>query len=331
MTRSASSGAGADTHDANKHDADAFRAAELYYLHEQSQATIAAELKISVASVSRLLDYARSKQLVQFVLVPPFHRLLGQALEERLASRGVRKVLVTEADGRGVVGHAAAWHFEKTAPSSPTILLDGGWTVRDFVVAVPRQAHRAVTLLPVAADPPSYRISASELITLFASKCLHVQVHKVPHLANIVGSPLLKARHRKIKLMAAKADFIVLGIGPWKVNFTALDFVADLGLSPRTWKKRHSDIVAVSGYYPLSAQGDCVTIDDLETYLPHALPFEELRQIARRPDKQVLILAASADKCTAVTVALKARLCNTLVLDQSLAAALLERVSAGLD
>lgn len=312
------------------HDAHAFRAAELYYLHEQSQADIAAELKVSVATVSRLLEYARGAQLVQFVLVPPFHQLLAQALEERLAGWGVRKVLVTESDGRGVVGHAAAWHFEKTAPASATVVLDGGWTVRDFVAAVPRQAHRAIHLLPIAADPPSYRVSASELMTLFAAKCLHVQVHKVPHLANLVGSPLLKTRHKTIQRLAATADFVVLGIGPWAVNFTALDFVADLGFRPESWKKKHAHIAAVSGYYPLSAEGAFVSVAELQRYLPHALAFDDLVQIARRPDKQVLLLAAAADKCAAVIVAIKARLCNTLVLDQPLATVLLERIGAEL-
>ena len=50
---------------------DAWRAAQLYYLHDLTMEAIGDELKISRSSVSRLLDTARSRGIVDIRVTSP--------------------------------------------------------------------------------------------------------------------------------------------------------------------------------------------------------------------------------------------------------------------
>jgi DNA-binding transcriptional regulator LsrR (DeoR family) len=305
----------------------AFRAAELYYRHGEPQRKIAQELGVSPSTVSRLLEAARAHGLVHFVLSPPGHDPLSHLLQTKLRRLGhpIRTVLVADGEGRALVGYAAARHFEGTAPERTTVVLDGGWTVADFVSALPPQTRRRVTIVPIAADPPSYRISASELMTVLAAKCVFHSLQKIPHLVYLNPGAFLQNKYDAVVRAARDADFVVLGVGPWQPGFTALEFVQDLGFRPEAFSRRKGRrIAAVSGYLPLTAGGELVPLREIEPYLPRAIGLEALRGLARRADRQLLVIAASEAKAGAVLAAVRAGLCNTLVLDRPLALALVD-------
>ncbi len=311
-------------------DMQAFRVAELYYVLGASQGEIARELDLSPSSVSRLLDHARRHRLVQFLVTPPLHAQLIQLLLAALQQRNlssIRRVLVADGAGRALVGYAAARHFEATAPANTTLVLDGGWTVRDFVTALAPQGRRRVTIIPIAADPPSYKISAFEMATLLAAKTVMHNLQRVPHLVHLKPrSPFLRRKHAEIAGIAKQANVVVLGIGPWQKHFTALEFVQDLGLHPEALKRKpqYRNVVAVCGYFPLTGAGEHVRVKEIAVVLPHALTFDALGAVARHRDNQVLLLAASAEKAAPVLAAIRAGMCNTLVLDKPLAVALLD-------
>jgi DNA-binding transcriptional regulator LsrR (DeoR family) len=82
------------------------------------------------------------------------------------------------------------------------------------------------------------------------------------------------------------------------------------------------------GYLPLTESGETIRIQELERFMPHSMPSAALRALARDPGKHVLALAASAEKLEALCLALHARLCNTIVIDEPLAIAMLEGLSA---
>src|SRR5690349_61176 len=85
----------------------AFLAAELYYKHGEPQGKIAQELGVSPSTVSRLLEAARARGLVHFLLSPPRHDPLSQFLQTELRRLGhpVRTVLVADGEGRALVGY----------------------------------------------------------------------------------------------------------------------------------------------------------------------------------------------------------------------------------
>jgi DNA-binding transcriptional regulator LsrR (DeoR family) len=307
----------------------AFRAAEMHFIGGKSRRRIAAELNVSRATVSRLLTYARRHRLVQYVLAPRVEELLSEFLLEQLRPWGIRTVLVAAGEGRAIVGHTAARHFEDVAGPETTLILDGGLTVRDFVTALALQQRRRLTIVPIAADPPSYQVSASELITVLATKCVIHVVRRPPHLARLLQkSRPLQEKLAEVRAVAAKANFVVLGLGPWKPGFTAQDFVYDLGLSPVSLSSARNPVAAVCGYFALTTTGESVEWKKVERYMPHALEFKSLQALAAQADTHVLIVAASADKCHALSAAVRARIGNTLVLDKALALALLHCLTA---
>ncbi len=306
----------------------AFRVAQLRYEAHMSQRAIARELGTSAASVSRLLHLAHQRGYCQIVFTPPPEARLGLELERVLKPFGIRRVVVAGGEGRGLVGLTAARYFEAHAPPECTIVLDGGWTVRDFVKALAPQARRLVHIIPIAADPPSYEVSAFELMTLCAARCFKQHVWKMPHLVNQrQKSAALQEMRERVQHQARQADFVMLGIGPCRSGFTALDFVRHLGYDTEDFKRQYPQIEAMCGYFPLHTDGALhkQAYRDLDQWIPHALEFNELRSLAKDDARHVVVLASSKIKFDPLVTTLQARLCNTLILDPELAQSLLQR------
>jgi hypothetical protein len=101
-----------------------------------------------------------------------------------------------------------------------------GRTIENFVSSVDGRYLANLTVIPICADPPSYECSASELATRLSvacragSRCVRPPYHY---------SPLLKPHLGVVRDAARRADFVFLGVGPWRRNFTALEFVRHLG------------------------------------------------------------------------------------------------------
>src|SRR5262245_36169424 len=96
-------------------NAAAIRVAEMYYQQQLSQKEIATELKVSAATVSRLLTFARETGLVRITLCPPRNTVLGEQLQQLLSSHGIRSVLVA-GNSREAIGQATARFFEESTP-----------------------------------------------------------------------------------------------------------------------------------------------------------------------------------------------------------------------
>ena len=90
-------------------------AARLYYLDDRSKVDIAAEMSLSRFKVARLLDLARSADLVAIQVRDPsgVDRHLSDELRDRL---GLARAIVVEdtANPRSQVGSAAAGYLQDT-------------------------------------------------------------------------------------------------------------------------------------------------------------------------------------------------------------------------
>src|SRR5207248_2270120 len=115
--------------------------------------------------------------------------------------------------------------FEEEGEPGDTIVVDGGRTIKEFVLAVPERLFEDVKVIPLCADPPSDESSAYELMTRLCQK-LNAQPKKVPY----YHSSLLDPEHKKINMAAEKARFVMLGVGAFQeVTSTPHDFIKHLG------------------------------------------------------------------------------------------------------
>lgn len=300
--------------------------ATLHYVHRIDQKDIAQIVGIKPPAVSRGIKRAKEKGFIQFGVAPPLEKSISAQLETRLAAAfGIRKVLVTAHPGHDRVGYAAAAHFSNCVGAKATLVLDGGKTVEKFVEGLVQKAHCSLTVVPIAADPPSYDFSALEWMVRLSTKWKDCRLVKIPHLANLKPSEPLTRRLRDVQEVARTADVIVLGIGPWRKGCTAQDFIGDLGLAVEDFPQATR---ALCGYFALNAEGANVPLEDLEKLMPHAIDFQTLQALAGDPSKHVMLLAASAEKAEAVQLALKARICNTVVIDLPLASSLANAVES---
>jgi len=300
----------------------AIRVCELYFGQDLPQKQIAQRLAMSTASVCRLLRYARQEGLVKFTISPPLNRGDISDLERDLEEFGIHKIIVA---GKTVnsVAEATARYFEDSNSSGSTVVLDGGWTVSCFVDSLTPGMFERMTLVPICADPPSYAVAAQDSVSRLALKYPEkVTCAKQPHLSSKLLAPL----HKKIQRRARHANFIVLGVGPWEKGFTAYEFAKCLGLQPRSLHASYPSVVGLCGYCPLDSEGSLIRIRELENKMPRALTFLDIQRMSKSSCCQVVIAAASERKIAVLLAAIKARLCNTLIVDEALGSALVKTI-----
>ncbi len=219
----------------------AIEACEGYYLHGKTQKEIASKLGVSTATVSRLLRYARQHGFVRVAIHPPRNVELARRVQELFSGSTVREVIVVS-NGRKAVGQAAARFLEEHGFAECSVLIDGGYTVFEFVESLAMTTLANLTIIPAANDPPSYDVSAFELMTRLAARIDGAECLKLPY----ASSSFLEPYFRKAHDAAKQTDFAFIGAGPWSRGFTALEFIKHLGEDPNKLELQSLDISAVT-------------------------------------------------------------------------------------
>lgn len=277
------------------------------------------EMGTSLATASRLKREAEDLGILRTKYYPPAIAVLEQRLQEQLQQFGIREVLVCATS----VPQMAARYFEETVHAGDLVILDGGGTVREFVYSLSSEGTRDLRVMPICADPPSYAVSAYELSVVMA-----VKYHSLSHRIKIPYSlsPNLKKERSNVEKIAGKANFVFLGVGPWKRTFTASEFVHHFGYDPDVLRRRYNSVKAVCGYFAIDGAGSHVVLEGIDDVLPRALPFAGLQKLAASKSSRVVLLARSRAKIGAVQCAILARVANTLIVDEELATVLLRKV-----
>ncbi len=300
--------------------------AELFYREHISQKQIAKRLNISAASVSRFLEFARQNNLVQISIVAPVPVELAWRLSKHKRLQSVRRVEIA-GRSRSQVGQAGAKIIEEWIASHrprpnelPTMVIDGGCTLAEMINFLSPRPETELQILPICADPPSYLTSAVELSATFAAKFRGAKLLRVPAFTG----PPLDPIHHAVQSAAKNASIIALGVGPWTLGKTALEFVRHLGKDPAKMRKEFKQVQAVCGYCPLDEMGEYVRVPLIEERMPRAISFASIQERARDAQCLSILMANSKEKATAVLRAVDARLCNTLLVDEELAEELLK-------
>ncbi|QDU87471.1 Sorbitol operon regulator [Pirellulimonas nuda] len=307
------------TESSNDRTRAALTACELYYGKNLPQKEVARQLGVSPATVSRLLQSARDEGIVRITIHPPQDIALAQQLVERFGPQGVRHASAA-GEGQASVGQSAARYFEATVEPGATVVLDGGRTVEQFVDALPSGGVAGLTIIPIATDPPSYSVSAYELMTRLAARFDRAIKQKLPYSLHRQLDPI----YEEGRQAARQADFVMLGCGPWASGYTAQEFLYHLGYDPPEVGRRHPQVVGACAYQPLSADGQPVYAPEVHDTMRHALLIEDLRELSEDADRSICLLASGAAKRDTVLGVIAARMCNCLFVDVELARALLD-------
>lgn len=301
-------------------------AARLYYLENRSQAEIAKELGTSRSNVSRMLAEAQRQGIVEIRIVedpsgrlPDLEHELRTAFDltdVRVASRGVESSVKVEAQ----VGEQAAQLLLERARDSMTIALSWGRALESMVHAATADRDLAVTLVQLVGGLPTAtnHVSPAELVRELAVRL--GASYRLLHTPAALGS-LVAVRGLMSDLLishalddARGADMAFVGIGtPDQGSSGAL--VESLQLSSAEERSfRDAQPVGDIALRYFDAHGSPVrgAVDDRIV----AVSLDELRRIPN-----VVGVAYGTAKTAGVLGALRGRLIDSLVCDESLARA----------
>ncbi len=303
------------------------RAATLYYLEGRSQAEVAAEIGVSRSNVSRVLAAAREQGIVDIRINDPVVR--ATELEQQLITRyGLQDCRVTPGDPNenplAKVGGAGAKWLMENLPDEGAISLSWGSSVQAVIDAVPSNGrHASLEILPLVGGL-SIVDSAHDGNVLVRSLAIKLGArHRRLHAPAVVGSEhtrdalLREASISSVLAAASNSQIAIVGVG--RVGRGASSSILDsMKLSPK--EMRH--------FQNSGAVGDCCTryfdhagiaVESIANDRVISIDLSDLRKIPR-----IVGVAIGAEKAIAVHSAVLGKLLNNLVIDDSLARALLD-------
>ena len=303
------------------------RAATLYYLEGKSQAEVAAEIGVSRSNVSRVLAAARKHGIVDIRINDPFGRAteMEHQLEERFDLAGCR-VAPSSAQGDALsrVGELGATWLVENLPESGTISLSWGSSVQavvDSVVANP--THSSLEILPLVGGL-SIVDSARDGNILVRSLAMTLGAkHRRLHAPAVVETRETRDAFLKepsiSTVLAAAGDSQIAIVGIGTVGYGASSAILDsMHLTAKEMRQfRESGAVGDCCTRYFDSKGKVVGSPASDRVVSIDLP--SLRKVPA-----VVGVAAGAHKVAGVHGALIGKLIDVLIVDSSLAQALLK-------
>jgi len=306
----------------------AARAGWLYFIGGNTQEEIARKLKISRPTAQRLVSLALSERLITFRLEHPIAACmqLAKQLSERFKLTLCDVVPTDPTSTSNVIGVAEAATVileQYLKDSRPAIIAVGtGRTLRAAIDLMPRIAcpdHRLVSL--TGNISPDGAASFYDVLTRLADL---THAPHYPLMLPVVAKSKKERDHfisldpiRSVRALAAKADLTLVGIGQ-------MDKSAPLYVDGFLTKRELDEVVKLGAVCDLTswlydAEGKLIScaINDRVTSVP--------REPAR--ERPVVGVAMGASKVAAIQAALKGRLINGLITNESTARAVLALAS----
>lgn len=304
------------------------RAARLYYLEGRSQAEVATAIGVSRSNVSRVLSAARDQGIVEIHINDSFDR--DRRLEQELLNKysltecrvSSRNEFQSPLMQVGALG--AAW-IRENLPAKGTIAMSWGSTVQAVVESVEADpVHPELEVLPLVGGL-SMVDAAADGNVLVRSLALKLGAREARlNAPAVVGSQesrdtfLREPSISSVLERACTAKFALVGIGAVGSGASAA-IIDAMELSQDELRQ----------FEQAGAVGDCCTRFFDERGMPIKSPadgrvvsidLDSLRNIPK-----VVGVATGAIKASGVHGALMGRLIDVLIVDASLAAALISR------
>ncbi|HET7686427.1 MAG TPA: sugar-binding domain-containing protein [Candidatus Limnocylindria bacterium] len=306
--------------------------AELYYLRDRSQSTIAELTGFSVSKVSRLLAQARETGIVQ-ISVQAAPDQLERVAAQLARALGIEDAHVTPARGddpaaasRLCAVAAAPWVAE-TIPEAGVLGIAGGYTVSALVDALPPTRRSHLTIVPLVGgwDPATPHLDINELIRRAAERleCRYLLLHAPGRLdSGAVKEALMReSTIRATTEYWSRLSVGLIGIGGGPGDHpgyaTVMDRVSERERRRLAGRRVAGDVVG----YLVTIDGDL--IDDPWGDHTIAAPVADLRRAAR-----LVAVAAGPHKIPGIIGACRSGLVHSLVTDEPTARAILARLAA---
>jgi len=300
--------------------------ASLYYIDGLNQNDIAKRFRVSRPTVVRMLKEIRERGLIEIKLTKklPHTQILAAEIESRYADSNLAEVIVVDENDltkKRVVARAAAAYLEKTILA--TDILGVGWSttlahLHSFIVK-PNYCPKMIVQLAGATG--SIFGSNSQEISINLSQTMHAPVSQLASpifLANQNARDAIlmdKGVQKTIDLFS-KCTLAIIGVGDISNRATLI-------------KSGYLSKADMADLTKCGAVGDILVHFFNETGTEVTTSWDKLRMSASLDQvkniKNVVAVSAGAAKSIAVDSALTGGYINTLIIDLSLAKALLKR------
>lgn len=301
--------------------------ARLYYVKNLTQSEISSHIHTSRSTVSRLLQEARDRKVVEIIIHYPWDR--SSAMEQELQQKfGLANVRILDSQGRrgeealrGVALLAARYIDGIIKDGSILGLSWGRMVYKTVQVLQPEKdlSIKAVQLFGTAI--PNNRIDGSEVVRLFAGK-YKGQYYSL-HAPLFVENPQLKEallqdpHIRETLDLAQKADIIITGIGSLESQLApSQTWLGYLSAEEIDQLRKRGAVGHICAHH-YDSEGKILEID-----LNQGIIGAGLALLHTAP--QVIGIASGPEKSRAILGALRGKHINTLISDDVTAQKLLD-------
>jgi len=301
------------------------RAARLYFLEDRSQSDIASLLGTTRSNVSRMLRRARELGIVEIRILSPAQRdnELEQAIRHRFGLDAARVLAVgPDTDVTAGVGRLAATWLLGTLRDGQVVALSWGNSLHAMVRAVDGARQRGVEVVQLVGGLSALdtAVTGHDLVRELAER-MGAQ-HRYLHAPALLGSAeavqmMLREPPVADALAAAKAaDIALVGIGTRGVGSSAaLVDTLNLSTHERAQFEASGAVGDVCGrFYDLDGNEPTTAVGQRVL----AVSLDDLRRIPI-----VAGVASGADKAPGILGALRGRVVDVLVCDETACRAVL--------
>jgi DNA-binding transcriptional regulator LsrR (DeoR family) len=296
-------------------------AARRHYIDQRSKVEIADELGLSRFQVARMLDQARQRGIVKFLVELPGPIDSGRSLSLKEALGLRRAVVVTTptpdpAVVRQCLGRAGAALASEIISSHDIVGMTAGRTLGAMASAITPLTAAGVVQLSGAAGP--IQATAVEVVRRFSRTC-NAPVYPLycPLLASDVAAARMLRRQTEIQRTLQKIPQVTIAwvaVGSWDPPDSELRDNPALAEIMSSLPARNALIADVGG---IVLTKDAQVVREIEE-LSIGATAADLRAI---PD--VIAVAGGANKAAAISAAVASGMVRSLVTDSSAARALL--------
>lgn len=300
-------------------------AARLYYIDGLGQNEVAKFVKVSQAKVSRLLALARERGIVRITVADyePRHTELEAQIRARF---GLGTVVViktvegfTNTDLRKAVGHFAAEALNTLIKPGDVVAIAGGRTIHELVHHLPEVRNKALTVVQAMGSVDSNvsafdaqevgRVVAQRLGGSFLALNAPAYIPEKRTRDTLLKLPQVRAVHDHL----ARAQVAIVGVGTLENSV----FVERGTLSPDNIQElRDAGAVGeVCGRFFDKNGEEC------ETDWRDQVMSAEAAQLRKIP--QTIGVVSGNDRTAAISAAIRGKLINGLIIDESGAMTLL--------
>lgn len=300
--------------------------ARLYYEQQLTQSEIGRRINVSRSTVSRMLQEARDQGIVTITI--DYNVARDHMLEQQLQTRfGLKEVRVLRSFGRSPevirkeMGQLAARLLEQCVRDNHVLGVSYGRSIADTVAQVSPVNSSNVTVVPImgalGSDNPLIESIdlARQLALKFGAK------YRYLHAPLLVEDPQMRdllvqepSVHEALTI-ASSADCVLIGVGALQSNTSGLIWSGYINRKELAWLQNKGTVGHMCAQF-FDVEGNLLDVDFNHRVV--GIGLEALRDV-----ENVIAIAGTVDKATAILGALNGQYLDVLVTDDGAANAVL--------